>query len=223
MALDYFTGTPEQVKQYQRYDPTQQRIYQNVTQPGAQLEQNPLFQQGTQFLQSLMSGDMAAFQAPLLQQFEQDIVPGISEQFAGLGMSASSGLNQTLARAAENLGTNLGAQRSQLMMSMLPQALQYSQAPMQEQMNLLNLQPQGQYLSPSTEGAFAPLLEGAAGLATSAVAGPVAGVAGNYLANMLSNYLRGGGGGSGGQGIPRGQQYTRGVQSGTGVQGGFGI
>ncbi len=130
-------------------------------------------------------------------------------------------LNHTLARAAENLGINLGAQRSELMMRMMPQALQYAQAPMQEQMSLLNLQPQGQYLSPSTEGALAPFLEGAFGLATSAIAGPAAGVVGNRFANMLTNYLQGGGGTP--QGTPRGQQYTRGVQSGTGVQGGFGI
>ncbi len=218
--MSFFTGTPEQIQQYSRYDPTQQQIYQNVTQPGAQLEQNPLFQQGSQFLQSLMSGDMSAFQAPLLQQFEQDIVPGISEQFAGLGMGASSGLNQTLARAAENLGGQLGQQRSQLMMSLMPQALQYSQAPFQQQMDLLGLQPQGQYLSPGQEGIGQPLLRGAGALAGTAIGGPVAGVAGSYLADMLSNYL---GGGGQQQGIPRGQQYTRGTQSGTGVQGGFGI
>lgn len=219
--MSFFTGTPEQIQQYQRYDPAQQQIYQNVTQPGAQLQQQPLFQGASQFMQDLFSGDMSAFQAPLLQQFEQETIPGISEQFAGLGMGASSGLNQTLARAAENLGTNLGAQRSQLMMSMLPQALQYSQAPMQEQMSLLNLQPQGQYLSPGTEGMLVPFAKGAATLAGNAIGGPVAGVAGNYLADMLMNYLGGGRGGQ--QGIPRGQQYTSGRQSGTGVQGGFGI
>ncbi len=54
------------------------------------------------------------FEKPYLQQFEQQTIPGISEQFAGKGALASSGFGQALSGAAANLQTNLAQMKTGL-------------------------------------------------------------------------------------------------------------
>lgn len=46
---------------------------------------------------------------PAMMAYQQDVIPGIQERFGG-DTAASSALNQTLAKSAENLGTMLGGQ-----------------------------------------------------------------------------------------------------------------
>lgn len=48
-------------------------------------------------------------QQQLMNQFNQQILPGIREQFAGAGAMDSGSFGQQLGAAAGNLGTNLGA------------------------------------------------------------------------------------------------------------------
>jgi hypothetical protein len=54
-------------------------------------------------------------EAPLLNKFNREILPGIANRYAGSGISGSSGLQNSLASAATDLGTNLQAQRAQMM------------------------------------------------------------------------------------------------------------
>jgi len=83
--------------------------------------------QGMDWLQQILSGDEEAFksfEAPLKAQFEREIVPGISERFAGMGTGGaqdSSAFQQTLGRAGQDLSMNLGALRSGLKMNALQQ------------------------------------------------------------------------------------------------------
>ena len=156
---DYLFGTKEKAKKSPRFTPQGMEAYDQYFEGGG-IGQDPLFQKGTDFLQSLFDGDMSAFQGPLMQQFEQDIIPGISEQFAGLQSGAGSGLNQALARASENLGTQLGAQRAGLMTQMLPQALSYAQAPGQEQRQMLQIDPYDRYIQESSPGIFGQFASG---------------------------------------------------------------
>jgi hypothetical protein len=114
--------------------------------------QNPLFQQGSNFLQQLLSGSpesSAAFEAPAMRQFNEQIVPGIAERFSGLGAGAqsSSAFQQALGQAGAGLSENLQALRSGLQMNALPQALGYAQQP------ISNLQGFGQLgLGTQTKG-----------------------------------------------------------------------
>lgn len=82
---------------------------------------NALFGAGSSFLQNLLSGDpsaYAAFEQPLMTQFNQQIIPGIAERFAGQGTGAgalsSSALHQSLGQAGRNLQGDIGALRGQL-------------------------------------------------------------------------------------------------------------
>lgn len=90
------------------------------------------------YLQELLSGSpesSAAFKAPIKRQFNEEIVPGLAEQFAGMGAGAqsSSGFQQALGSAGAGLSEKLASLRGglrmqglQSMMSLLPSAMQES-------------------------------------------------------------------------------------------------
>lgn len=71
-------------------------------------------------IRSLLSGEPGAYdeyEAPLKRQFEQEIIPGIAERFAGLGTGgslSSSGFQQAGVQAGVDLSERLGALRGQL-------------------------------------------------------------------------------------------------------------
>ena len=79
-------------------------------------------QSGLDFLSALLSGDpeaLNAFEAPLIQQFEQETIPGLAERFAQYDAQGSSGFKNSLAGASKDLTTNLAALRGQLQMNAL--------------------------------------------------------------------------------------------------------
>ncbi|MBE3085562.1 MAG: hypothetical protein IMZ64_05020 [Bacteroidetes bacterium] len=92
------------------------------------MTQSPQWQQSLQQLQSLsgyykdlMSPNSQAYQnfaAPEMQNFQQQIVPGVAERFAGMGAGSqsSSAFNQTMAQEGGNLQMRLAALRSGLQM-----------------------------------------------------------------------------------------------------------
>lgn len=100
------------------------------------IDKSPLYQQGSSYLQNLLSGNpqaYQAFEAPYLQNFNEVIAPGIAERFAGMGTGAgglsSSALANSLAQAGRSLQTDLAGLRSGLQMQSLPQALGFAQQP----------------------------------------------------------------------------------------------
>ncbi len=100
-----------------------------------------------QQIQQQPNNGMEQRQQQLMNQFNQQIIPGIQEQFAGAGGLRSSGFDRQLAGALTNLGTNLGAlgeenafQNSQLNQNRLGQISNYLSG--QQQLGL-----QGQQLA----------------------------------------------------------------------------
>lgn len=70
-----------------------------------------------QYLQNLLSGSpeaTAAFEAPYMRQFNEQIVPQLAERFAGLGATSSSGFQQALGQAGAGLSENLASLREGL-------------------------------------------------------------------------------------------------------------
>jgi hypothetical protein len=101
------------------------------------------FQQGQQYLQNLYGQSPEAFdrlKQPYMNQFNQEIVPGIAERFSGMGSGSwgSSGLNQALGQAGANLSAALGSQFENQRAQMFPQLQQYGQAPMDQYRQLLS-------------------------------------------------------------------------------------
>jgi hypothetical protein len=103
-----------------------------------QTQQNPLYQQGSSYLQSILSQDpemMKQFEAPAMRQFNEQIVPGIAERFSGAGARSSSGFNQAMGQAGSGLAERLASMRAGLGMQAQNAAMGYAQIPFQEAYN----------------------------------------------------------------------------------------
>jgi hypothetical protein len=112
---------------------------------------NPMFQTGQGYLQNLLGQQpqerYQGLEAPYMRQFQQEIMPGIAEQYAGAGALNSSGFQNAAASAGQSLmerlaSLNLNQQnifRNQ-QLSAIPQAQSYSQQPFNEQITRRNIQ-----------------------------------------------------------------------------------
>lgn len=116
--MAFFKSKPEKIERISNLRPGQQEDlftqYQNaIAGEGA----GGAFGDASDYYRSLLSGGQdAAFEAPLMRQFQEDIMPGIAEQFAGLGAGglSSSGFTQETGRASADLAERLGSMRAQL-------------------------------------------------------------------------------------------------------------
>jgi hypothetical protein len=191
----FFFGSQPKINQLPTMAPYQQQAFQNsIENP---IDQNPLYQSGAAYLQKILSNDPSAFQAfesPLLRQFQEQIVPMISQQFAGAGTGAgslnSSGFQQALAHEAGSLSDRLAAQRAQLQQNAAQQALGYAQQPYTNVQNQSQISPFQYTETPGSPGLFAELAKGAGsalGTATGLGMGPLADLWGqfkNYYGNQ---------------------------------------
>lgn len=118
------TMSPEQIQQLQQ-------ILQSLSQDG-QLGQG--YGQSLSGLQEMLDPSSAAmqrFEAPHLQQFEQQTIPGIAERFAGAGAQggalSSSGFGQSLSSAGSQLQTQLAGMKSGLQQQAMRDLMQQYQ------------------------------------------------------------------------------------------------
>lgn len=135
----------------------------------------------SKFYQSLMSGE--GFQdiaQPELRRFNQETIPDIAEQFAGLGSGgglSSSGFQNSAATAATDLGERLASLRARLRM--------------QGAENLQNLSQQNTFYREGQPGALNSILGGLGTAAGVALGGPIGaslgGLAGNNVGKWFSS------------------------------------
>lgn len=125
------------------------------------IDQSPLYGAGAGYLQGLLNNSpesRADFEAPYLNQFRQQILPGIAERFAGLGTGSgalnSSAFNQMAIQAGSSLQNSLAQLRQQIMMQALPQAMSYAQQPYSNLFAALNARPFENVHTPGTPGLF---------------------------------------------------------------------
>ena len=131
---------------YSTLDKYQKSIYKGQSKAAMRGPQgyydNPLYQQGQNYLQNALSNDPAAYkayEAPQLRQFQQN-VGSLSERFGGAGAISSSGFQQALGSMTTDLQERLAELRAGIQERALPQALQYAGAPLEHGQNLLNTQ-----------------------------------------------------------------------------------
>jgi hypothetical protein len=145
-----------------------------------------MYQQGSNWLQQILSGSpeaFSAFEAPYKRQFQEETVPGLAERFAGMGTGAggmsSSGFNQAMAHEAGTLSENLAAMRGQMQQGAVGQALGYAEQPFSNQMSMLQLRPHENYYQQGSPGLM----------------GYLGGMAGQAMGGGLGRLFGGGGGG----------------------------
>jgi len=177
----FFTGSPERRENVSNLRPEQEGLYNQLVSAGQGPGAGGAFGSAADYYRNLLSDDSAdynAFAAPMLRQYNQDIVPGLSEQFAGMGAGglSSSGFRNAQMQGATDLAERLGALRANLRQSGA-QGLQNI-----GQLGLQNFS-QDVMTQPGTSGILAPAL-GAIG---TAIGGPALGALGAAGGSWLSN------------------------------------
>lgn len=112
-------GQKEKVQQLSPLTGEQQQLFSQLMQAMQGKGAGGAFGDVADYYRGLVGGDSETQQqmeAPLMRQFQEDIMPGIAEQFAGMGAGglSSSGFEQQASRAATDLGERLGSIRAQL-------------------------------------------------------------------------------------------------------------
>lgn len=204
--MSFWTGSPDQMTQVSRQTPDQQSLMKQYTsmlrgmQAPQSLAQSPTYQSGVDYLQNLYSQSPEAFERfkqPYMRQFEQEVIPSISERFASSGSGgnlSSSSFNQALARAGEGISTSLGGQMEQLKAQMIPQLLQYGQAPGDQYsnmiMNALGISPFENTYQPGNTGFLGQAMGGLAQGFGSAFGGPFGAALGGMASSGLGNMFK---------------------------------
>jgi hypothetical protein len=186
----FFTGSPEKRENVSTLRPEQEGLYNQLIQAGQQPGAGGAFGTSADYFRGLLSDNSAdynAFAAPALRQYREEIVPGIAEQFAGMGAGglSSSGFRNAQIQGATDLSERLGAMRAQLRQSGA-QGLQNI-----GQLGLGNYS-QNMVTKPGTSG-FLSAIAPAVGTAAGAYLGGPGGAAAGY---NLGNWFSGGGSGN---------------------------
>lgn len=118
-AKNFLTGTPEIKENVSTLRPEQEALYQQAVNAGLNPGAGGAFGTAADYYRNLLSDnpeDLKAFAAPELRRYNEEIVPGISEQFAGMGSGglSSSGFRNAQIQGATDLSERLGQIRANL-------------------------------------------------------------------------------------------------------------
>lgn len=111
--LDFLLGS-DKFKRTDAFTPEQMNVFR---QQGDMLGGSGAYGQAFQNLQALLDPTDEGydrFTEPYMQQFQQQILPGIAEKYAGMGALGSSGFGQALGAAGSQLQTGLAGLKAQL-------------------------------------------------------------------------------------------------------------
>jgi hypothetical protein len=181
----FFSGTPQSNYQVSTLDKSQMPIKNQLTQ-AAQAGPGGAFGQAQNYYSGLLSdnsADFNAFAAPEQRRFNEQIIPDLAEQFAGMGSGglSSSGFRNAAVGAGTDLSERLGAIRANLRQNAAQGLQNIGQSSLQSFNN--NITDPG---SPGLLDYAAPAI----GAGLTAFGGPLAGAAGSAATNWLSNSFK---------------------------------
>ncbi len=186
--MSFFTGSPEQHERVSTLLPNQQPLYNQLQSSLMGRGAGGAFGQSADYYRSLFDEDNDTFNSlanPEQRRFREEIIPGLSEQFAGMGAGglSSSGFRNAAVNAGTDLSERLGAIRANL-----------------RQQGAQGLQQMGQFglgnfsqdvmTQPGTEGFLsniAPLVGGAIGSFGGPALGALGSAAGKGIANLFGS------------------------------------
>lgn len=118
-AMDFLTGTPEKHERVSTLLPEQQQLYQQLQSAGMGQGAGGAFGDAADYYRNLLSNDpndLNAMVAPEMRRFNEDIIPGLSEQFAGMGSGglSSSGFRNAAVNAGTDLSERIAGMRANL-------------------------------------------------------------------------------------------------------------
>lgn len=183
-----FGGSPAKHKRVSTLMPNQQGIQEQLSNAAQGAGAGGAFGQAADYYRNNLSDnpqDFQNFANPQMRQFNEEIIPGLSEQFAGMGAGglSSSGFRN----AAVNAGTDLSERLANLRAQLRQNSAQGLQNIGQQSLGNFSQDVQTQ---PGTEGLasqFAPAI----GTAIGSFAGPLGSAAGSAIGNQASNWISG--------------------------------
>lgn len=118
-ASNFLTGTPEKRENVSTLRPEQEPLLQQGINAGMGTGAGGAFGESADYYRNNLSdnpADLAAYAAPALRQYNEEIVPGLSEQFAGMGAGglSSSGFRNAQIQGATDLSERIGQIRANL-------------------------------------------------------------------------------------------------------------
>lgn len=141
-----WSGTKPHLEKFETLNKYQKHVLHNLLKHlnlgESEASQNPLFQEGQSYLQSILSQNpemMKQFEAPYMRQFNEEIVPGLAERFSEMGARNSSAFQQAMGQAGAGLSERLATMRANLGMNAAQQGLGYSQVPFMQQLQRATL------------------------------------------------------------------------------------
>lgn len=116
---EFFGGSPEKFQSQSVLGNEQQPLYQQLLAANQGEGAGGSFGESADYFRNLLSNDSEDFNAfanPELRRFNEQTIPGLSEQFAGMGSGglSSSGFRNAAVSAGTDLSERLGAIRAQL-------------------------------------------------------------------------------------------------------------
>lgn len=210
---NFFTGTPEERENISTLRPEQEGLYNQLISAGQGPGAGGAFGNSADYYRNLLgdnNADYNAFAAPALRQYNQDIVPGISEQFAGMGAGglSSSGFRNAQVQGATDLSERLGSIRASLRQAGAQGLANIGQQGLQNYS-------QNMVTQPGTQGFLSSLAPAIGTAAGAALGGPVGGAIGNGM----GNWFGGGGNRVGANSSPYGSAPKASPNMGTGGSG----
>jgi hypothetical protein len=117
----FFRGTPGGYEQRFSGGPEQRNVYNQLTNAAQRPGAGGAYGDSADYYRNLLSGNPSQLQAmiaPDIRQFNQQTIPGLYEQFAGLGAGATSGsgFQNAALQAGTDLQERIAALRAQLQM-----------------------------------------------------------------------------------------------------------
>lgn len=167
-AMDFLTGTPEKRENVSTLRPEQEQIYNQLIGAGMGKGAGGAYGSAADFYYDIMNNDPEMLQqlfAPEMRRFNQDIIPGLAEQFAGMGSGALS--SSGFRNAGVQAGTDLSERLAQMRMGLRQNAAQGLQNIGQAGLGNYS---QNMVTQPGTSG-FLPGFANAAGNAVAQMAG----------------------------------------------------
>lgn len=118
-AKEFFLGNAPERENVSTLRPEQEKTYRNLQDAARKKGAPGVYGDVADYHRSNLSdnpADFDKFAAPALRQYNEDIMPGISEQFAGMGAGglSSSGFQNAQIQGATDLSERLGAMRAEL-------------------------------------------------------------------------------------------------------------
>lgn len=115
----FFSGTPAEYEQRSTLGKEQQPLYKQMLKAAQKKGAGGAFGESADYYRDLLSDDSSTAQsmfAPEMRRFNEQIIPDLAEQFAGMGSGglSSSGFRNAAVNAGTDLSERLGAIRAQL-------------------------------------------------------------------------------------------------------------